>query len=131
MLKEKSTRRTALFLFLIGLAIGIYQGSVNDTFARFPVFLSDLFFTECMVFLAIGVIRLLGNMHAFTSASYGFRFVHKIFRNEQKNFGDAQKAKDEYLKYREEKPQHPEAKDYMILSLIFLVLSLLMIPFAR
>ena len=124
-LKSRSFRITSLILFVIGLALGIWQGVSRQS--PVLIFLSDLCFSEAMVFLVFGIIRLLGNMHVFTSAAYSFRFVHRIFRN-QKVSGE--KSRDEYWKYRESRTNHLEAKGYLILAAGFLVLSVGLIPFA-
>ena len=124
-LKIRSFRITSLVLFVIGLALGLWQGISRQS--PVLVFLSDLFFSETMVFLVFGIICVLGNVHAFTSASYSFRFIHRIFRNQRVS---GEKSRDEYMKYRESRPTHPEAKGYLILAAIFLVLSLVLIPFA-
>ncbi len=124
-LKRKSFLRTFLILCFIGLAVGVYRGIAEHS--PLFLFLSDLFFTEFLVFFAIGVIRLLGNLHAMTSASYSFRMIHKLFRNEPRPTGDA--ARDDYLQYRESRPHHDDAKILLIIAGIFLVLSLGLIPF--
>ena len=124
--KTRSFRITALVLFLIGLALEIWQSSVQGTLGLNSVFLSDLLFAEFMVFMIFGLIRLLGNMRAFTAASYSFTFVHRLFRNEKTVYKNAQDAKDDYYNYRESKPVHEDAKNYLFLAGLFLLLSLVL-----
>ena len=124
-LKSRSFRITCLILFVIGLALGIWQGLAGQSPAL--VFLSDLFFSEFLIFLLYGIARLLGNMHALTFASYSFRFVHRIFRNQKVNGAE---SRDAYWKYRESRPKDPNAKGYLILAAVFLAVSLALIPFA-
>lgn len=121
-LKSRSFRLSCLALFLIGLAAGIWQGVSRKS----PVmtFLSDLFFSEFMVFLIFGVFRVLGNMHAFTAATYSFRFIHRIFRNQKVS---GKNSRDEYLQYRSSKAEHPEAVWYLIAAAVFLLLSVAVI----
>ncbi len=124
-LKSRSFRITIIVLFVVGLGIGVWQG-VSRASSAF-VFVSDLFFSEFLVFLLFGVIRMLGNMRAFTSAAYSFRFVHRLFRNQKVSGKESQ---EEYRKYRESRAEHPEAKWYLIFACAFLALSLIFLPFA-
>ena len=125
-LKGTGFKKSFLIIFLLGLAAGIYRGIASQS--PLFLFLSDLFFTEFLFFFVVGTVHLLGNVHAFSSASYGFRFVHRLFRNQP--VPGAGEAKDDFLAYRQSRPKHPQAGYELAAAGIFLLLSVAMIPLA-
>ena len=124
--KDRSFRVTALILLGVGLLLSLFLAWRQEHLTGIAIFLSDFCFTQFMVFMAFGTWRLLGNIHAFTFASYSFRFVHRLFRKEKTVYPDAEAAREAYRDYRDSRPVRPHAALYMAVGGAFLILSFLL-----
>lgn len=83
---------------------------------------ADILFAQATVFLVWGLIHLLGNMHMFTSFTWGFKSFHKLIQGKQDN---AKKMKDDYLAYRSSRNHHRDVPYALIGSAVLLALSIL------
>ena len=117
----RSFWKTALVLLVIGAVPGVYLGIRRSS----PVltFAADLVFAQASVFLIWGLIRLLGNMRAFTSFTWGLKSLRRLIANRPMK---SSHAKDEYLKYRNERPVHSDVSMLMICGGILMVLALVL-----
>ena len=84
------------------------------------VLISDLCFAEGMAFLIWGTIGLLGNVHMFTSFTYGMKYMKRLFRG---NRTDARAAKDDYLTYRSSRRHHDDVLFLLGMGAVFMMLS--------
>lgn len=101
----------------LALAMGVYR---NDPSTGW-VLASNVFFCTSCVFIFWGMIHLLGNMHMFTSFTWGFKSFHKLLQNKQDR---AEKSKEDYLAYRSSRPHHNDVPFVLIAGAIQLGLSL-------
>ncbi len=113
--------KTALVLLVIGAIPGVYLGIRRSSPPL--TFAADLVFAQASVFLIWGLIRLLGNMRAFTSFTWGLKSLRRLIANRSMK---SSHAKDEYLKYRNERPVHDDVPMLMICGGILMVLSLVL-----
>ena len=90
-----------------------------------------------MLFFLFGIVRVLKNMRALTGASYSFRFVHKEMRSlhsgrqagpETGDRTPEEETQEDYATYRDRQKKHADAPGYLIISALFLILSLAMLP---
>ena len=105
-------------LSAIGLATGLYMHRSGD--AGWIVVLADVLFTMGSVIMMWGLVRQLGNLHMFTSTTYGFHRFHDLFRGKQMKGSE---MKEDYLSYRESRPSHPEAKPLILIGAAVLAAS--------
>ena len=117
--KDRTTLSVSLaVLSAIGLVAGLYVHRSDG--ARWIVVLADVLFTMGSVILMWGLVRQLGNLHMFTSTTYGFHRFHDLFRGKQMKGNE---MKEDYLSYRESRPNHPEAKPLILIGAVVLAVS--------
>ena len=85
--------------------------------------ISDLFFSIGSVMLVGGLIRLLNDMHTFTSASHSFRVFHQLFREKQK-------SAEQNMANLIEKKNEPPKLDYPIYLLTAVCLIAISVLFS-
>ena len=83
--------------------------------------ISDVCFALGMAFLIWGMICLLGNVHMFTSFTYGVKYVKRLFRGERMN---AREAKDDYLTYRSSRRHHDDVPFLFCVGAVCMMLSI-------
>ena len=82
---------------------------------------SDVLFCQGSVLLVWGIVLMLGNVHAFTSFSYGFRSFHRLVQGRQLK---GTEMKEDYLRYRQSRPHHDDAPFYLVLAAVWLIAAL-------
>ena len=80
---------------------------------------ADVFFALASVFMMWGIVRVLGNMHAFTMVTWSFKRLHRMTQGEKL---PADKQKDAYLEYRESRPHHDDAVWLLVIAAVWTVL---------
>ena len=103
----------ALFL---GLALFFGAGKAVGA----PV--SDLLFCLGSGSLLVGLVRLLANLRAFASFSWGMRFFKRLFRNEARS---GQAETEDYARYRSSLGGHRDAPLLLAAAMLFFALSAL------
>ena len=111
--------KTVLILLLAGALPGIVV-SVKRPASTLTV-LADVTFSQASLFLLWGLMHLLGNLHVFTSFTYGMRKLRELIANRQR---PSAHAKDDYLHYRNARPHHNDVKQLMTCAGILVVVSL-------
>lgn len=81
---------------------------------------SDVCFALGMAFLIWGMIGLLGNVHMFTSFTYGMKSMKRLFRGERMK---ALEAKEDYLTYRSSRRRHDDVPFLLGVGAVCLLLS--------
>ncbi|MCR4708309.1 MAG: DUF3899 domain-containing protein [Clostridiales bacterium] len=84
--------------------------------------LSDALFCLGSGALIVGVLRLLSNLRAFASFSWGIRFAKRLFRQEART---GREETEDYRAYRESLGGHRDAPWLLALSLLLFALSAL------
>lgn len=104
--------------------MAVLIGLVLFAIARKPgdKLLSDLLFCVGSGMLLVGLVRLLSNLRAFASFSWGMRFLKRLFRNEARS---SRAEADDYAAYRNSLGRHGDAPVLLILALLFFALSAL------
>ena len=82
--------------------------------------ISDVCFALGMAFLIWGMIGLLGNLHMFTSSTYGVKAMKRLFRGDRMN---AREAKDDYLTYRSSRRHHDDVPFLLGVGAVCMMLS--------
>ncbi|MDR1194681.1 MAG: DUF3899 domain-containing protein [Peptococcaceae bacterium] len=126
LLKElKGQKKTIAALILIGCAAALWPGKTGWSGAL-PVagsrFVSDLFFTIAMIFLAYGLWALIGNLGMFNSFIYGAKYLTRIVRNQK---ADPQGKGDGYLDYARSRRKRPGVPVILLFAACFMSLSVL------
>lgn len=121
-LEEKRRRirwlKTTAVLTALALAAVWLRG--RSTELTGAMLISDLCFAEGMTFLIWGTIGLLGNMHMFTSFTYGVKYMKRLFCGER---ADARAAKDDYLAYRSSRRHHDDVAFLLGVGAVFMMIS--------
>jgi len=82
---------------------------------------SDILFGMASAVLFWAMVCSLGNLHMFTSFTYGFKQLHALLRGNQKNSAE---MKEDYLAYRESRPVHDNTGLVFAAGAVLLALSL-------
>lgn len=110
----------AAVLLLIGGAAAYAVHSINGAALDKANLPSDVLFAQASVTLLWAFIRLIGNFHVFTFASYGFKQIHAVMTGKPKRGSE---MKEDYLAYRNSRPVHTDAGFFGIIGVALLVLS--------
>ncbi len=112
--------KTAVILFVIGLVLSFILK--NNFAVSGLVFVADLLFTVSVVFLAWGLIHLIGNMDLFAGMIYGTKCLMKLIRGKQ---DPSQAMRDGYLEYLKTRRRHADVPMLLLFAAGFFVLSVL------
>lgn len=112
--------RTAAVLAVIGLVPALL---IRSRIRTAPLtFAADLLFTESSVFFLWGLIRLLGNLRAFTSFTWSVKTLRTLLKNGSTKHTSAQ----DYLAYRESRPVHDDVKALLLTAGALLAVSVVL-----
>lgn len=109
---------TLAVLLVLGAAAGFLMPRLGET--PWQTIAADILFIQATLILVWGLIRLLGNMRAFTSVSYSFRRFHELLRGKQMK---SSAMKDDYLTYRQNRPYHSDALPLLIIGAALVIIS--------
>ena len=110
--------KTAAVLTAAALAFVLIRG--QGTALTGAVLISDVCFALGMAYLIWGMIGLLGNLHMFTSFTYGVKSAKRLFRGERVN---AREAKEDYLAYRNSRRHHDDVPFLLGVGAVLMMLS--------
>ena len=82
--------------------------------------ISDVCFALGMAYHICGMIGLLGNVHMFTSFTYGVKYMKRLFRGERMT---AREAKEDYLTYRSTRRHHDDVPLLLGVGVVCMMLS--------
>lgn len=110
--------KTAAILTAVALACVWIRG--HGAALAGAMLISDVCFALGMAFLIWGVICLLGNVHMFTSFTYGMKYMKRLFRGERMK---AREAKEDYLTYRSSRRHHDDVPFLLGVGAVCMMLS--------
>lgn len=116
--------REALSIVVAGVALSLLTRRSGATGAALA---SDMLFTTGMMFLILGLWRLIGNMGMFNSLKYGTKSLFRVLSNQK---APADKERDGYIAYVNSRPKHQDVLVTLLLSGGFLSLSVLSVLIA-
>lgn len=118
--KRRRVRRLKTTAVLTALALAAVWMRGRSAALTGAMLISDLCFAEGMAFLIWGTVCLLGNVHMFTSFTYGVKYMKRLFRGER---ADARTAKDDYLTYRSSRRHHDDVPFLLGVGAVCMMLS--------
>lgn len=118
--KRRRTQRLKTAAVLTAAALAFVWIRGKSAAVTGAVLISDVCFALGMAYLIWGMIGLLGNLHMFTSFTYGVKSVKRLFRGERMNPGE---AKEDYLTYRSSRRHHDDVPFLLGVGAVLMMLS--------
>ena len=118
--RRRRARRLKTAAILTAAALCCVGIRARHAALRGAMLLSDVCFALGMAYLIWGTIGLLGNVHMFTSFTYGMKSVKRLFRGERMRAGE---AKADYLAYRSSRRQHEDVPFLLGVGAVCMLLS--------
>ena len=118
---RKGTVLTAVILLILGAGLVLFARRGQELSAM--VWAGDILFGQASVLLVWGFCLQLGNAHMFTSFTYSFHQIHRLFRNKQQKSAE---MKEDYLAYRNSRRHHDDVPVFLIAGCVLLAASVLL-----
>ena len=118
---QKKRWKKIVSLVIIGVAVSFVVRSKTGTSGL--LFAADMLFAVSMAFFCWGLLCLIRNMGMFDSMVYGTKHLIRLLR---RNWKPSRNKEDGYLEYVRSRPRRAEVPTMMLLSVAFVVLSIIL-----